>query len=299
MKKKPGFLHIACCVLAIQISGICANNPTPEQLIAEHLKSIGDPAELLQIKSITFTGNATVNFLLGMTGYQNQRGTSTLISQGPKMSILMNFPDVNNYPGEHFAYDGNAVTVSNFRLGRKSPIADFIYRYNKIMKNGILGGVFSNAWPLLDTKRNKANMKVGKTKMDGVELYELEYRPKDFHGDMKIRMYFDQKTYRHVCTEYKVKTTNDVTMGFNPPPGADMGIALTASDTYYVLTEKFGDFKKVGDLTLPHIYALDYSISYIGSMAMGGFAANWTMEALKWRFNISDDIDQRYFNTEK
>jgi len=299
MKMKQGFLKIACCILAIQISGICADNPSPEQLIAEHLKSIGDPAKLSQVKSITFTGNATVNFLLGMSGYQNQRGTSTLISQGPKMCIIMNFPDVNNYPGEHFAYDGKTVTVANFRLGQMSPIADFINSYNKIVKNGILGGVLSNAWPLLDTKRNKATMKVGKAKVDGVDLYELEYRPKDFHGDMKIRLYFDPETYRHVLTEYKVKTSNDVTMGFNPPPGTEMGIGLTASDTYYVLTEKFGDFRKVGDLTLPHIYTLDYNISYIGSIAMGGFTANWTMEALKWGFNIPDDIDQKFFNTRK
>ncbi|MDR0310922.1 MAG: hypothetical protein LBJ21_04995 [Acidobacteriota bacterium] len=298
VKRKTGFLAIICCILAVQIPGLCAGNPSPDQLIAEHLKSIGNPDALPQIKSIVFTGNATVNFLLGMTGYQNQRGVSMLISEGPKMGIRMSFPDKNNYPGEHFAYDGKDVTVANFAIGRKSPIAEFIHRYNKIMKNGLLGGVFSNAWPLLDIKSNKANMKVRKTKMDGTELYELEYRPRDYHGDMKISLYFDTETYRHIYTEYKVQTRDDVSMGLNPRPGTDMGISLTASETYYTLIEKFDNFGKVGDLTLPHSYMLNYSITHLGSMAMGGFAANWTIEAREWGFN-TPEINQNFFNTEK
>ena len=291
---------IVCCVLTVQVSELYAQkNPSAEQLIAEHLKSIGDPAALSQIKPIVSTGNAAVTFLLGMTGYQNQRGTFTLVSQGPQMGIIMRFPDINNYPGEHFAYDGKDVTVANFALGRKSPIAEFIHRYNKIMKNGMLGGVLSNTWPLLDVKSNKPRtMKVSKTKMGDVELYALEYRPRDDHGDMKIRMYFDMKTYRHVCTEYTVRTQNDVSMGLNPPVGTDMGIGLMASETVYTLVENFYDFKEVGALTLPHGYTLDYSISHHGGTAMGGFAANWTMEALQWGFD-APNIDQKFFNTEK
>ena len=299
MKRKACFLLIVCCIFTVQISELYAQkNPSAEQLIAEHLKSIGDPDALSQIKPIVSTGNATVNFLLGMTGYQNQRGTFTLISQGPQMGLMMRFPDTNNYPGEHFAYDGKTVTVANYRIGQKSPIASFIHRYNKIMKNGIFGGVLSNTWPLLDVKSSKPrNMKVGKTKIGGVELYSLEYRPRDDHGDMKIRMYFDMETYRHVVTEYVVRTQNDVTMEANPA-NYDMGIGLMTGETVYTLVEKFDDFRAVGNLTLPHSYTLDYSLNHLGGTTMGGYAANWTMEALQWGFG-APDIDQRFFNTEK
>ena len=298
MKMKTGFLLITCCILAVQIPGLYAKDPTPEQLVAEHLKSIGDPAKLSQLKSIVFTGDATVNFIIGASGVPNQRGTSTVVSQGPQMGIVMNFPNTNIYPGEHFAYDGKSVTVANYSVGYKSPIASFIHRYNKIMKNGMLGGVLSNAWPLLDTKNKKATMKVRKTKLGGTEVYELEYRPKDNHGDMKIRMYFDPETYRHICTEYTVKTPNDTTLLGAYPREGDIAVSAMSSETVYTLIEQFGDFMEVGDLTLPHRYTLDFNINHIGTSVAGGFAANWTMEVQKWGFN-TPDVNQKFFNTEK
>ena len=298
MKRNIVFLLIACCILTVQIPGVCASNPSPEQLIAEHVKSIGDPAVISQIKSIVFTGNATINFIIGALGLPNQRGTFTIVSQGPQFGILMRFPDTLTYPGEHFAYDGKTVTVANYAVGSKTPIAEFIHRYNKIMKNGMLGGIISNAWPLLDIKNQKASMKVSKTKLGGADVYELEYRPKDYHGDMKIRMYFDQETYRHLCTEYKVRTKDDTTLlGAYVRPG-DISVSATNSETYYTLVESFGDFRKIGDLTVPHNYALDFSISHIGASVSGGFAARWTMDALEVMSNMPD-IDQRFFNTEK
>ena len=300
MKRKTGFLLIACCILAVQIPELYAQkNPSPEQLIAEHLKSIGDPAALSAVTSITLTGNATVNFVIGMTGFQNQRGASTLVSEGAKMSIIMSFPDTNNYAGEHFAYNGKSVTVGNFTVGERSPIADFLRRYDKIMKNGMLGGVLSNAWPLLDVKSNRPrNMRVSKTKLAGMELYSLEYRPRDDHGDMKILMYFDPQTYRHILTEYRVQTQGDTTMGFDPNANdGDMAISRTSSETYYTLMERFDDFRKVGDLVLPHSYMLDFSVTHHGTGNMGGFAANWGIEALKWELNTP--VDQKLFNTER
>ena len=298
MKRKIGFLLIAYCILTIQIPGVCASNPSPEQLISEHLKSIGDPSAISQIKSIVIAGNATVNFMLGATGAPNQQGTFTVVSQGPQMGIVMRFPNTNIYPGEHFAYDGKTVTVANYAIGSKSPIAEFIHRYNKIMKNGMLGGVLSNAWPLLDVKNKKANMKVRKTKMGGTEVYELEYRPRDSHGDMKIRMYFDPETYRHVCTEYKVQTKDDATLLGAYVRAGDISVAATNSETHYTLVETFGNFSKIGDMTVPHSYTLDFSISHIGASVSGGFAAKWTMEALELMSN-TPNIDQKFFNTEK
>jgi len=296
MKTKTYFLLSVCCVLAVQVLGICAD-PSPEQLVAEHLKSIGDSATLADIKSITLIGTAEANFILGMSG--NMTGTSMLISEGPKMATVMRFQDIN-YPGEYFAYNGKSVTVGHIKPGLKSPIADFVYRYNKVMKNGMLGGVFSAAWPLRDIKNNKPNMKVRKTKVDGTDLYELEYSPKDRHGDMKIRIYFDPETYRHVRTEFKVRTTDDVTTGFDTPFEAgggvrDMAIAQVRGESYYTLVEKFDDFKKVGAMTMPHSYTLDYMID---GLNQSGFIAQWKINALEIGFN-TPGIDQKLFEAEK
>lgn len=297
MKIKTNFILIACCVLAILIPGAYAKDPSPEQLVAEHLKSIGEPNALSLIKSITLVGVTDVDFILGMSGQMS--GTTMLVSQGPKMGLAMKFQDIN-YPGEYFAYDGRSVTVGHMKPGLKSPIADFLYRYNKVMKNGMLGGVFSNAWPLLDVKQNKPTMKLKKTRVDGAELYEIEYSPKDRHGEMKIRLYFDPETSRHVRTEYKVRTDNDVTTGFNSPIDSDgsvkdMAIGTVRGESYYTLTEKFDDFKKVGALTLPHSYTLDYMID---GTNQSGFIAKWKINVAEIGFNMPN-IDEDIFKAEK
>ena len=271
MKRKTNVLLIACCILAFQMTGLCADSP--EQLVAEHLKSIGDPDAISQVKSISFTGTSAVKFIQGMQGQLS--GTSTWLSQGPKMGIVLKFNHLD-YPGEHFAFDGKSVTVTNMQPGVKSPIANFINRYNRIMTNGMLGGVLSNAWPLLDIKTNKPNMKLRKTKIDGTELYEIEYRPRSNHGEMKIRMYFDPETYHHVRTEYKVTTR------------------ILELDLYDTLTEKFEDFKKVGDLTLPH----NYTIEYMMDGAQNAFIGTWNIEVRDLTFNASD-IDQQLFRADK
>ena len=298
MKRKITLLMMACCMLAIQIPGVCDDNPSPEQLVAEHVKAIGEQAVLSQVKSITFVGISDVNFILGMSGQMS--GNAILVSEGSQIGVIMRFQDIN-YPGEYFAYDGKAVTVSHMKPGLKSPIADFLYRYNKIMKNGMLGGVLSTAWPLLDIAGKKPrSMKVGKTKVEGIELYELEYRPRDDHGDMKIRMYFDPQTYRHVRTEYKVRTDNDVTGGvvsspFQDGDVRDMAIADVRGESYYTLTEKFDDFKKVGAMMLPHSYEFDYMID---GNNQSGFIAKWKMNALEIGFNVPN-IDEDFFKAEK
>ena len=267
MRKKYGFLLITCCILTVQIPGLCADNPSPEQLIALHLKSIGEPAELSQIKSIAFAGISEVKFIIGSFGVS--KGTAVLVSEGPKMALVMEFP-IRNYSKEYFAYDGKAVTVGNIAPGIKSPLASFLHFYNKIMKNGVLGGVYSNAWPLLNIG-NKANMKVRKTRVEKTELYELEYRLEDYQSVIRIRLYFDPETWRHVLTNYYLGSPT----GFNPNP---------------TLTEKFEDFRKVGNLTLPHSYTLHME-------EWQGHIARWKIEVSDWIFN-KPDIDPRIFRAE-
>ena len=303
MKKRTCLLLSVLCILAVQLNSVCAaaGNPTPEELIAAHLKALGvvSGSAAAQIKSIIFTGQADVEFIQGMQGKMN--GPVTLVSQGNKMVISMKFSDIN-YPGERFAYDGKSVNVGTIQPpGVKSPIADFIFRYNKIMKNGLLGGVFSNAWPLLDIKRGKPSfMEVRRTKVEGKELYELEYRPKDRHGDMKIRMFFDPETYRHVRTEYKVTTKDDVSTnlpGRNLDPDENLwAISAQASgEAYYILTEKFGDFRQVAALTLPHSYEIDYDIA---GTAQYGFVGKWKIEVQNVGCNVPN-LSPELFNAQK
>ena len=48
-------------------------------------------------------------------------------------------------------------------------------------------------------------MKYGEAKVEGRKLHMIEYRPKNRLGDVKIKLYFDWDTFRHVRTEYNVR----------------------------------------------------------------------------------------------
>ena len=275
MQRKNSFLLIACCLVVVLVPGAYAQkNPTAEQLVENHLKSIGERDAISRISSISLNGTAEINFIQGMNA--RLAGASTLVSEGSKLGIVLRIGH-HSYSGDHFAYDGKSVTVENFDIGMKSPLAEFINSYNKIIKNGMLGGVFSRAWQLFDTKGNRPrSMTVRKNKVEGTELYELEYRPRDDHGDMKIFLYFETETYRHVRTDYKVKNNS-----------------IAALEIYDNLTEKFEDFREVGELTLPHGYTLIFQKD--GDQPT--FLGHWIIKAQEIAFD-APDIDTKIFKIE-
>ena len=248
---------------------------TPEALVAEHLKSIGNPETLAGIKSRAFTGNASIEFILGNVGLLV--GQYEFVSEKQKQGIFYKYPALD-YPGEHFAFDGKNVTVSYISPGRRSPLGDFLNRNDGIIKQGLMGGVLSVNWPLLNTDQNRAGMKYRKRKVDGRELHELEYSPPKDMGEIKVKLYFDLETFRHVKTEYKVHFTQ---RGAIEPILDDVLTDSLDTETYYVLTEEYSDFLEIDGLTLPQCYTIHYSREGRG----GTFMARWTMEALRWSHN--------------
>jgi hypothetical protein len=234
-------------------------------------------------------------------------GTSMCVSDGNRLAIVLKYGDIN-YPGEYFAYDGKEVSVGHISPGQRSPLADFLFHHNGIMKEGLLGGVFSEGWPLLKLQEKQADLAYRDATIDGRRLHELEYRPKQSLRDMKIKLYFDLETYRHIRTEYRFRVFDDMTaapggsgtrVGRFQTPGTDGG--TTGFDTLrqglpqsiYLLVEKFDDFKKVGAMTLPHSYTIDYSVEGQGHTFIG----KWTMNAVQWAFNRP--YDERIFVAQK
>jgi hypothetical protein len=278
---------------------------TPEKLVAAHVKSVGRPALLAKIQSRMFLGTSSVEFIQGMRG--GQKGTSMFVSQGPKLAIVMKYGDVN-YPGEYFAYDGKDVTVGLINPGQRSPIGDFVFRFTKLVKGGFLGGALTSSWPLLDIKNKNVAMKYRKAKVEGRELHELEYHPRSGFGDLRILMYFDMTTFRHVRTEYKVHSYNDSSIKGESPDGVSpdvqmndpdlpitTGIGQNPQDSYFSLVEKFEDYKREGGLMLPHQYILEYSDEGAGRQT---FIGHWFVNIEKWAFN-APNLDQKLFRAHK
>ncbi len=246
----------------------------PEELVAEHLKSIGNPEVLAGIKNRGLAGTASVSFIQGGTG--KMTGSSLFVSEGNKLGIIMKFGAVD-YPGEYFAFDGKEVTVGYINPGQRSPLADFIYRYNGLTEEGLLGGVLSAGWSLLNTEEKEPKLKYDREKIEGRELHELQYRSKKGLDDVNVKLYFDLETFRHVMTEYRLRVRRDMSLQSDAVVtigGAtrSAGILDPDSDSIYVLVEKFDNFKEVDGLMLPHSYNIEYSVQGRGNSSIIHYA---------------------------
>jgi hypothetical protein len=280
---------------------------TPEEVVAAHLKSIGDPELLTSIKNRGISGKTSVQFIQGGVGTLD--GQFMVVSAGHSLSAILKYGGVD-YPGEYFAFDGTDVEVATIRPGQRSPLGDFIFRYKGVMKEGLLGGVWSLGWPLLDIEKRNTSLKYSSAKIDGRELHEIDYSPKGGLNDIKVKLFFEPGTFRHVRTEYGLTVRGEqalqagqtVTSGVPSSAGLSSGqrggpttraagVQDQIPDSHYLLVEKFDNFKELKfkdtkgsetrSLLLPYSYTVEYSVEGQGSSFLG----HWNLIADQWMQN--------------
>jgi hypothetical protein len=266
---------ILCCMWAAVVpypSALAKDKDLkPEELVAEHVKSVGNPEVLKGLQSRVLEGSTSVRFILGANG--QLVGQARITSEGRKLGLLLQYGSLH-YPAEHFAFDGKDVTVAYIDHGVRSPLGTFITQYTGLMKEGLLGGALSTAWALLDIQERQPDMKCRKKKVAGRELYDLDYKPRKGLGGLSADLYFDPNTFHHVRSEYRIRITG--------PMQAQQGnTGREVADSIYLLTEEFDDFKEVDGMVLPHRYSIQYSIEGAGS----SFLATWTVDAKQWVHN--------------
>ena len=178
-----------------------AADMTAEDVIAKHLASIGTP-EARAAKTRVTEGAVTYKILVGGSG--EAAGKSFFVSEGVKRQFLMKIND-RNYRGEQWIYDGDKDSVS-FSLTqlKRSQFGEFLYTQPVPLREGLLGGLLTTAWPLLDPAQHEAKLSYqGLKKVDGRELHDLVYKPKK-GADYEIHLYFDPETFHHVMTLYTI-----------------------------------------------------------------------------------------------
>jgi hypothetical protein len=290
----------------------------PEDIVAKHLDSIGTAQARAAAKSRVVEGSVTYKILVGGAG--NLDGKSVLVSQDQKLHFMMKLNN-NLYHGEQFIFDGNKDEVSFSTANQtRSQFGEFVRVQDVILRDGLLGGALSTAWPLYDLNERKAKLSYeGMKKMDGKDCYELRYRPKK-STDADILLYFDAATFHHVATVYSVRVRAQL-VSVDPnlasavpsdpslagptisPTGAittggKSGIpgetSETASahqqETRYRLEEHFDSFETVGGLTLPTHYTIHYS-QELGSGRTT--VAEWAIIATQT--TNGDGVDARNF----
>ncbi len=268
---------LACLV----VPGLAAKDKMkPEELVARHLESVGTAEARAAAGSRVVTGTVATTVRLGGSG--QAQGEARLVSDGPRSAFNMVF-GLSDYPHERVAFDGKDVTTSQLNPGSRSRLGSFLYTYRGLVRQGILTGTLSAAWPLLDvTAGNPRITYAGTKKVDGRVIHELRFRPRKDSTDVQTSFFFEDGTFRHERTEYRLVMSASI--GTRPEASVDQ------QETRYTLSEEFSDFRAENNLTLPHAYVLKYTFEGQAST----FSQEWSFQLTQFVFG--QPIDAREFN---
>ena len=261
---------LAAIAMTLPFSSLASDKIQPEEIIAKHLDSIGPAETRASVHSRIAAG--TVVAILRSPGTAKFSGRAVMASDGIKNMIGLGFEDSGSYQ-EKFGFDGRNLTVGFVRPGVHGYWGDFLLTHQNIIKEGLVGGTLSDAWPLLNLSERKAKLEYrGIKRMDGKSLHELKYIP---HGssDLEISLFFDTETFQHLRTEY----TRFIAAG--------IGTGIDASGQQrpgrYKMVEEFSDFKKESGLTLPHIYKVGLDLE----TRVGRLIVDWEFTLTEFAFN--------------
>lgn len=243
---------------------------TIDDLISRHLASIGDKDALAAASTRVLTGKGTLTSKLG-SGVSNFiiEGGAQFASMPNRVVYAIDFSNAT-YSYEKIAFDGSTITYG-LPSGRTTLLVGYIKAQNAILKDGLLGGALSAAWPLLDVKSGqKIKLEMaGMTKIDGKPCYKVKYSS-GRTGDMKVGLYFDADTFRHVRTEYLY--TIEPRIGTSPTDTQS-----SSRVERYQLVEDFSDFAAAGKLTLPMTYKITLTSEGQISTSTGTNERQWLM----------------------
>jgi len=250
---------IVVLVLAAVLSASAAEDKfQAADFVKQHLNSIGPEQAREAVKNRGAGG--TVTFVLVTGGSEHQEGKEVLVSEGDKLVSLFELPN-HHYPGERFVSNGKKVYVAETSASVHSALGEFVMVHSEILTEGLWGGTLSTAWALAHFDERLAKLEDrGLKKVDGRELHRIDYVPKK-PTDLQIELYFEPDSFRHVMTVYSAETS--------PSMSHNRSDNLRRGESHYRLEERFADFKRVDNLSLPSRWTIQFS-----SDAAGRYAAH-------------------------
>lgn len=295
-KRKLPAILLTCLVLVS--TAATAADWKPEEVVQKSLAAIGTPEARDAIKSRVVEGTVQYKILVGGSGELD--ATAVMVSEADKMQLRLKV-NALQYHGEKFIRNAEKTFVAGmYDDGSRSEFGEFLRGEDTPLREGLLGGVLSRDWILLDPKvpLNRLHS-AGLKKVDGVQLYALSYRPKA-NTDLDVTLYFDPETFRHVMTLYKalvhagIRGANPDTPMISDQPSLGQG-AETASarqqQRWYRIEERFSDFKTVDGVTLPSHYDLRFQTEGLG----GSKLVDWNITTTRVLNNMT--LDPRNFET--
>jgi hypothetical protein len=251
----------------------------PEEVVAKHLESIGSASARAAITTRIISGTAQVIFRTPPPG--QAIGRAVLASDGLKSLVGMSFP-TPIYPREQLGFNGDSFMAAFATPGVRSVLGNFLMTHDLVFKQGLMSGTLSAAWPLLDPSIRNAQLEyAGTRKVDDRMCHQLKYFPRG-GSDLRIALFFDSETFRHVRTEYERVIPASI--------GDRSYSNVQTREIRYKMIEDFSLFKPESGLNLPHIYTIKLSVD----TQNGTFLADWIIKLTQFDFN--QKIDQSAFN---
>lgn len=285
-----GRAALACLLVAVAAAAAYAPPPRtraaqklkPEEVVAKHLDAIGAAETRSSVTARLITGSVVANFRSPSTG--QVPGRAVLFSKGAMHAVGMVFDGVANYPHDKIGFDGEDVSTSFVLPGRRSTLGEFLMTNKSVVRQGLLGGTLSQAWPLLDLASKKPKLEYsGLKKVGERQAHALKYLPRG-GSDLNVTLFFDAETFQHVRTEYTRSLASQ--MGSSPDDSARQ------IESRYRMVEDFSDFRKEGGLTLPHQYKLALEITLPG----GSYRMDWDFALASFAFN--QPVDAKSFDVD-
>lgn len=257
-----------------------SQKPTAEEIIRKHLDSIATAEKRAALGARVVAGSTQVTFRA--RGIAQTEGLAVLASDGPKSMVTMKF-EGNQYPYEKVGFDGDKVTAYQLRPGDYTSLGSFMRSSPEILKDGLMGGTLSSAWPLLDFANRKAKLEyAGTKKINSRQALEVRYLPRG-GSDLKISMFFDAETFQHVRTTYKKAISAQMAgQRGTTQTGTDRTGEATSgqTSTTYELVEDFSDFKTEEGVTLPRTYKI-----HLAQQGISSQISDWVMTLVQFLFN--------------
>jgi hypothetical protein len=240
---------VVICMWLAGLSGAVAADTKAEDIVAQHLDSIGTAQARAAVTSLAVQGTLRFKIITGGSG--ESAGSWQRLSEGRKSKFVMKFGD-SKWWGEQFVFDGNKASFASANASHRwSALGGFVAGQENIVKDGLLGGVLGTAWALESIDEHHIKLEnLGRKKVDSRELDAIEYLSKS-NGNMVVKLYFEPETHRHVMTTYTIEMAANI---------AHTDIQNARQETiHYALEERFSDFQTDNGLTLPRQYDLRFS----------------------------------------
>lgn len=281
------FLLLAVSLIPLSLTARPDQKIPPAEIVAKHLEAIGPAEARAKVRTMKIKGSCSLTVRQGGTGQVD--GDAVMASKGNMSLIAMTFnsPD---YPFESLKYDGKKFFASQFKPGFRTSLAQFFLTNDVVFKEGVIGGILSASWPLMNLAERKAKLEyAGLKTINGKQMHALRYSPRG-GSDLKIVLFFDAQTFQHVRSEYeRMIYATDQQRIAGAGGGLPAATPARASNARITAFEEFSDFRPEAGLNLPHTYKFELSVQSELRPAL----VNWTFNLTDFNFTEAPDFSSQ------